>query len=68
MIIVQKGETVLFRCKECGCCFREAVNKTQIKDLGVWIPERNETGTRAKCPQCGNDAIGYLEKENEINL
>ena len=59
MIILKHGDIMLFECKLCGCRFTESVKKSGLAHCGVWSPEKQETGTRMKCPDCGEDVIGF---------
>lgn len=59
MIILKNGDVMLFECKACGCRFVEAVNKTRLKNCGVWDPEKQDHGTWMDCPHCGESVLGF---------
>ena len=62
MKVLKSGDVMLFECPACGCRFVEATSKTDLKNAGVFDAKKNETGTRAICPDCGADVVGFRAK------
>ena len=65
MIITNHGDIMYFTCKTCGCQFHEAVSKTNLKNCGVWDPERQDQGTWMTCPDCGEQTLGFRPKKEK---
>ena len=68
MKILRHGTVFVFRCDSCGCVFVEAKSKTNIANEGIWSSERKDHGTRKKCPDCGNDVIGFEEQMPTVEV
>lgn len=68
MIVVKHGDVITFRCKACGCVFKEASGKTNIANAAVCNPDPSNSnlGVYMDCPECGNSVLGYKEPEQGV--
>ena len=62
-MIIKHGDTMLFRCENCGCTF--LCSNKEVDDCGFFY--------RVNCPDCGEEVklarkLNGEEKENETPL